>query len=254
MRLLVWNDGAVVEASQFRLDKPYVMQRIHTLGHKAYNLAKHIELLRESSMSQFGFASLCGVLDAERIISKLLELSRVTHRLSCPVAMRITSDGALSFEVESPLYEAGMSLKARRFIGVEMPMMLTECSSQSSVTVAIEAMGESMVTKRGGDIPIWVDETGNVVSLPWKPIFVVYKGRVYTPQEFHSVEYQTVKEALTRLNIELAVCDFPFDSLLEVDEVFFVDVMATTSLFSIKQHRLLSVVTSRITSRMEPKI
>ena len=250
----MWNDGQVIEASQLRLEKPYVMQRIHTLGHKVYNVARHIEQLREASISLFGFASLCGPADAERIIAKLLELSRVTPRLSCPVAMRIDCEGALSFEVESPLYDAGMSLKAKRLVGVGVNMPEFNHLYQSSASIAIDALTQAMASKRGGNVPIYVNSEGNIISHSWNPIFVVYSGRVYTPAAFTSVEYLVAKEAIESLGLELVVRDLPYVSLQRVDEVFFVDTMAVTSLFAVEKHRLLSVVTSRITSRMEPTI
>lgn len=254
MRLLVWNDGQVIEASQLRLEKPYVMQRIHTLGHKVYNVARHIEQLREASISLFGFASLCGPADAERIIVKLLELSRVTPRLSCPVAMRIDCDGALSFEVEPPLYDAGMSLKAKRLVGVGVNMPEFNHLYQSSASIAIDALTQAMASKRGGNVPIYVNSEGNIISHSWNPIFVVYSGRVYTPTAFTSVEYLVAKEAIESLGLELIVRDMPYESLQRVDEVFFVNTMAVSSLFAVEKHRLLSVVTSRITSRMEPTV
>ena len=253
MKLLVWNDGGVVEASSFSLDKPYVMQRIHTLGYKAFNIAKHIELLREDSMRMFGFASLCGPLDAMRIIEKLLELSRVSPRLSCPVAMRLSVDGALSFEVETPLFDAGMQLRARRYSGVDIVMPMPETACQTSVSVAIDAMAESVISKRGGDIAVWCDNNGNVISLPWRPLFAIHNGRVYTPCEYSTVEYMAVAEAINKLSIELNVRTIPVDSLERMDEIFMADVMAVSSLSSIKNHRLLSAITSRVVDKMEPK-
>ena len=253
MKLLVWNDGSVIEASQFRLDKPYVMQRIHTLGHKVWNIAKHIELLREDSMRMFGFASLCGAADAKRIVERLLELSRVSPRLSCPVVMRLTYDGALSFEVEMPLYDAGIHLRARRFSGVEIPMNIPETMSQTSLSVATDAMVSAIIEKRGGDVAIWVDGVGDVISLPWRPIFAIHSGRVYTPCAYNTVEYLNVVEAISRLNLELIIRNIPIDSLQRMDEVFLADVMAVSSLSTVKKHRLLSVVTTRIVSKMEPK-
>ena len=250
----MWNDGQVIEASQLRLDRPYVMQRIHTLGHKVYNVARHIEQLREASISLFGFASLCGPADAERIITKLLELSRVTPRLSCPVAMRIDCDGMLSFEVEAPLYDMGMSLKAKRLVGVGVSMPAFNHLYQSSASIAIDALTQAMASKRGGNVPIYVNSDGNIISHSWNPIFVVYNGRVYTPSAFTSVEYLVVKEAIESLGLELIVRDMPYESLQRVDEVFFVDAMSVSSLFAVEKHRLLSVVTSRITSRMEPTV
>ena len=254
MRLLVWNDGQVVEATQFRLARPYVMQRIHTLGHKVYNIQRHIEQLRQASITLWGFATLCGAADAERIIIKLLELSRVTPRLSCPVAMRIDCDGALSFEIESPLYDAGMSLRSKRVSGVGVEMAMPNILYQTSASIAIDAMAQTMASKRGGDTPIYLNSEGNICSQPWRPIFVVFNGRVYTPSAYESVEYLVAKEAMECLGIELVVRDMPYESLQRVDEVFFVDTMAVTPLVSIGKHRLLSVVTSRITSRMEPTI
>ena len=103
-------------------------------------------------------------------------------------------------------------------------------------------------------MPIYVNSEGNIISQPWSPIFVVFNGRVYTPVAHSSVEYMVAKEAIESLGLELVVRDLPYASLQRVDEVFFVDTMAVTSLFAVEKHRLLSVVTSRITSRMEPTI
>lgn len=253
MKLLVWNDGRVIEASQFRLDRPYVMQRIHTLGHKVYNISAHVEMLREDSMRMFGFASLCCAADAKHIVERLLELSRVSPRLSCPVVMRLTSDGALSFEVEKPLYDTGIQLRARRFSGVEIPMHTPDTMCQTSVSVATDAMVSAIVEKRGGDVAIWVDAAGDVISLPWRPIFAIYSGRIYTPCAYNTVEYSSVVEAINRLNLELIIRNIPIGSLQRMDEVFLADVMAVSSLSAVKKHRLLSVVTTRIVSKMEPK-
>ena len=253
MKLLVWNDGLVVEAAMFRLDRPYIMQRIHTLGYKPYNVARHVALLREETMRVFGFASLCSAADAERIITKLLELSRVSRQLSCPVAMRVDACGALSFEVEAPLYVGGISLRAKRFTGVDVVMNAPETLCQSSVSVAVDAMVDAVVEKRGGDMPIWTDADGSVISLPWRPLFTIFNGKVYTPCQYDTVEYISVVEAIKRLNLELTVRMIPIESLQRMDELFVADVMSVLSFSTINKHRLLSVVTSRIADKMEPK-
>ena len=115
---MAWCDGRVVEAQAFRPTSPYVLHRIHTLNYKAYDLARHIVLMRDASISLFGFASLCTVQDAERIIEQLLHISRVPRSFSCPVAMRLNSLGELSFEVEEPTFYSGMSLRVIRPKGV----------------------------------------------------------------------------------------------------------------------------------------
>ena len=99
-----------------------------------------------------------------------------------------------------------------------------------------------------------MDLEGSIISLPWRPIFVISNGRVFTPQQFDTVEYANVKNAIENLKMELVVRDIPYSSLSRADEVFFADSIAVSSLFSIEKHRLLSVVTTRITSRMEPMI
>lgn len=254
MKLLVWNDGSVVEASQFSLDRPYIMQRIHTLGYKAYNIAHHIELMRAESIRAFGFASLCGAADAMRLIEKLLERSRVSPRLSTPVAMRLTADGELSFEVEMPLYSSGMELRAKRFKGVDIPMVAPDTMCQTSVSVAIDDMVSAVAKKRGGDMPIWTDANGDVISLPWRPLFSIFNGKVYTPCEYPTVEYLGVVEAIKRIELELQVRNIPIASLERMDEIFVADAMSVLSLSSVKKHRLLSTVTTRIVGKMEPKI
>lgn len=246
MRLLVWNDGAVVEASQFSLDHPYVMQRIHTLNYKAFNVARHIGVLRDDSIKLFGFASLCTAADAERIITKLLELSRVAPNLSTPVVMRLSSNGSLSFEVEAPIYNSGIYLRAKRYCGATITMTPPETMSQTSVTVATENMANVVVERRGGEYAIWCDAEGNVISLPWRPMFAIYNNRVYTPCEYDTVEYVNVAKAIKSLNLELIVRTIPVASLERMDELFFADVMTVYSLSTIKKHRLLSVLTTRI--------
>lgn len=249
----MWNDGAVIEASQFSLDSPYIMQRVHTLGHRAYNLNRHIMLMREASMRYFGFASLCTSEDAERIISKLLELSRVTPLLSVSVVMRLDVMGGLSFEVEMPTYNSGVSHNTKRFTGVAIPANAPFHTIPSSVTIAIDDMIDGTTLQYGGDMAIWVDANNNVISRPWRPLFAAHRNRIYTPEVFDTVEYVSVVEAIARCGLELQVRDISFDALQRMEEVFVADIMSVSSIVNIKKSRLLSVVTSRIVSKMEPK-
>ncbi len=252
MKLLVWNDGRVVEASEFRLTSPYVMQRIHTLGHCAYNVSRHLSLLNDTAISLFSFATLCRVADAERIISKLLDASRVSRSLSCPVVMRINVLGELSFEVEQPILYEGYAVRAKRLALAPLTMPMPDTISPTSVTLAIDAMADSRVRSVGGDMALWLDDHGEVISRPWMPIFAVYRGKVYTPSEYDSVEYVVTRDAIRRANIELVIHPLTVDSLMRMEEVFMVDAMGITSAASLKEHRLLSVVASRIADKMEP--
>ena len=252
MRLLVWDDGCVVEASQFSLHHPYVLQRIHTIGYKAYNLERHVALMRDASIALFGFASLCRVEDAARIIRGLLEASRVSLSLSCPVAMRLESSGRLSFEVEMPSFTAGCYLRASRPVAALIRASMPQSVVQTSVTVAIDAMTDSRIVGYG-DVALWLDDADELISCPWRPVFGVYGGRVYTSAEYESVEYVMARDAIRRLGMELEVRSIPLNALIHMDEVFIVDVMGVTSVLSIKEHRLLSMATSRIADRMEPK-
>lgn len=246
MRLMAWNDGCVVEVKDFHLDSPYILQRVHTLDYRAYNVSRHLMLLRDCSIEIFGFASLCGVADAERIITKLLEMSRVSRRLSTPVAMRLDSHGHLSFEVEKPILYEGYSVRAKRISLAPLTMPYPEYLSQTSVSVAVDAMADSRIVKDGGDAALWVDTAGNAISRPWLPLFAVYGGRVYTPMEYDTVEYAVTSDAIRRAGIELVVRPLSVASLMRMDELFMVDAMGVTSVASIAEHRLLSVVTARI--------
>ena len=251
--MLVWSDGRVVDASEFRLSRPFILQRIHTLGYKAYNVTQHIDIMRRASIELFGFASLCRAEDAERIIEQLTKLSRISPTLSCTVAMRLTSEGELSFEVEQPSYYSGASLSVRRPKGVFYMVSQIEDISQTSVTIAQDAMYDARVQDRG-DMAILVDFRNEVLSRPWLPIFAVFHNVVYTPTEHNSVEYTIVRDALQRAGIELVVRSIPVESLLRMDEVFVADVMGLTSFASIEESRLLSVVAMHIATKMEPKL
>lgn len=253
MRLLAWKDGNVIEAAKLSLEHPYVMQRVHSLNHKAYSVAHHVEVLREASMRLFGFASRCGAADAQRIIDKLLEHSRVSPSLSTPIAMRIDCTGELTFEVEAPLYNTGIYLRAKRLVGETIQMEAPTVNCQTSATIATDAMAHAIVKWHGGDTPIWVDSNNYVISLPWQPIFTIHNNKVYTPSKLNTVEYTNVAQALRRQELDLIVRDIPADSLQRMNEIFLADIMAVTSLSAIKNNRLLSVVTSRIVDKMEPK-
>lgn len=252
MRLLVWNDGRVEEASQFRCPQSYVLQRIHTIGYKASNIHRHIMLLRVSSAEMFGFMSLCDAEDASKIISKLLELSRVSPTFSCAVAMRLDAEGHLSFEVEYPTYYEGASLRAKRLRGAIFCTMPPMSLMQNSVTVAMDAMSEGRI--RGfGDMPVWVDANNEVISRPWRPIFTVYHNRVYTPAEYDSVEFFVARQAIAAAGLELVVHPLPLNSLKRMDEIFEVDIMGVTSLYAIDDHRLLFMTTTQVAAHMQPK-
>lgn len=253
MKLLVWSDGRVVEAKEFRLSSPFVLQRIHTLGYKAYNVANHIEVMRRASMDLFGFASLCRAEDAERIIAQLTQLSRISPNLSCTVAMRLSSEGELSFEVEQPSYYSGATLSVKRPKGLFLVAPEPEYISQNSVTIALDAMYDARVQDRG-DVAVLVDFRREVISRPWLPIFAVFHNVVYTPAEYETVEYRLVRDAIKSAGIEFVVRPIPMEALLRMDEVFVADVMGLTSLSSIEESRLLSVVATLVASRMEPKL
>ncbi|MBQ8367189.1 MAG: hypothetical protein IJX40_05575 [Alistipes sp.] len=249
MKLMAWDDGRVVETKDFRLPYPYVLQRVHTLDYQPYNVSRHLMLLRDASIALFGFATLCSVADAERIITRLLNLSRVSRKLSTPVAMRLDALGHLSFEVEQTILYEGYSLRAKRISLATLTMPLPEYMSQTSVSVAVDAMADSRVAG-SADAALWVDDKGAVISRPWMPLFAVYGGRVYTPAEYDTVEYIVTRDAIRRVGAELIVHPMTVASLKRMDEVFIVDAMGVTSVATIEEHRLLSMITARIADNM----
>ena len=251
MKLLVWNDGQVVEVSNFVRPASYVLQRIHTIGYRAYHVSRHILIMREATARLYGYMSLCKVEDVERIITKLLELSRVSPLLSCAVAMRLDPYGHLSFEVEMPTYYEGMTMRAKRLRAVSIIAEKSEELAQTSVTVAIDDMCDSRILGRG-DIALWVDGKSNVISRPWRPIFAIYRGRVYTPQEFESVEYVATCKAIKALDLKLEVRSIPLSVLLKMDEVFMVDIMGVSSFVSVDKRQMFYVNTSQIAGCIEP--
>ena len=254
MKRLAWIDGMVVEASQLRWDEPYVMQRIHTLGGRAYNVDAHLFVLREASEYMFTFASLITSASVERIVAKLLDCAYAPVECSVPVVMRLYADGSLSFEVENPTYGRGVYLRAKRYVGVEiehslpMPIMV-----QSSESCAADVMADRRVSFLGGDVALWVDVEGNLISRPWMPLFVYYQGVVFTPEEFHSVEYRMASKAITAAGYDLRVRAISGSALTIIDELFLVDVMGVSSLGAARKHRLQSSVAIRVAKKMEPK-
>lgn len=254
MRYIAWVDGRVVEASQLRLDTPYVMQRIHTLRGEAHNANIHVAIMREASEIMFGFSSLITADDVVRIVSKLVECANAPIDYSVPVVMRLDALGVLSFEIETPTFGCGVYLRARRCAGVEIKHVVpVPIVAQSSESVAVDAMTERRVAYQGGDVAICVDDADNVVSRPWAPIFVFYKGRLFTPVEYPTIEYRMVAKAAKRVGVELVVHAIPTSALERMDEIFVVDIMGVTSLSSIRKHRLRSSLAIRLANAMEPK-
>ena len=251
MRYLAWIDGRVVEASKLPHNEPFVMQRIHTLNHAVYNAYAHIFVMRETSGELFGFQTLATGGDVERIVAKLLEVANAPLSCSVPVVMRLYVSGALSFEVEEPMFGEGVYLRAKRLTGVAVERHASNYLAQTSESIAMDAIADCSVRQHGGDIAIWVDASGNVISHPWRPIFVYHKGVIFTPQEFYTAEYRMATSAIESASMRLAVRDIPFKALARVDEVFLVDIMGVTALSSVLRHRLLSAIAQRVTDRME---
>ena len=254
MRLLAWLDGAVFEAERLRIEHPFVQQRIHTLRGIAFNLEHHIEVLRRSTEQLYGIATLCGAKDAQRIISKLVDRSRVGNSLSVPVVMRHDAMGGLSFEVEKPTYGVGGYLRAKREVGTPYTMNQPTVEAATEASVALDNMADYAVRHLGGDRAIWVNSEGMLLSRPWQPIYVYYKKCWFTPKRYDSVEYAVMKRAIEAAGHKLLVRDIPESALDIVDEVFVGDIMGISSFSSIKNRRLLSSITNRIASKMEPKI
>lgn len=254
MRLLAWLDGGVFEAEKLRVDLPFVMQRIHTLGGEAFNVERHIDVLRRSSEELFGFASVCSARDVRRIIGRLVELSRVSSVLSVPVVMRLDAEGSLSFEVEQPTFGTGGYLRAKRESGTPYVMTQPVIMSQTKASVALDDMADYAVHHKGAERAIWVSESGELISRPWRPIFLYYKQCWFTPKRYESVEFEVAERAIKAAGGKVVVRDIPESALEIVDEAFVLDIMGISSFATIKNHRLLSSQTTRIASMMEPKI
>lgn len=250
MRLLAWVDAKVVEAQDVCFDVPYVMQRVHTLGWRAANVDRHLALLREASEELFGFASLCGVGDARRIIEKLLESSRVTQNYSVPVAIRLDCRGVLSFVVEPPTFGAGCYLRAKRPNGVTLRMPLPECDVPTSASVAQDAMSECRVAIYGGERALWKDDETMLISRPWLPLFAVYGDTVYTPSMHRSVEFDMTRRAIEAAGYNLEVRQIPESALQRMEELFVVDIMGVSAYGEIGGHKLLSAAAKRIAERI----
>ncbi len=233
------------------LDTPYVMQRVHTLGGRAAHVSEHLELLAEASESNFGFVSLCKVGDARRIISRLLEASRVTPNYSVPVAMRIDARGVLSFEVERPTFGAGLYLRAKRPIGVTVQANPIHDVVQSSVSVAMDAFIESRVAMYGGERALWIDAHGELLSRPWQPVFALFRDTVYTPLEQRSVEYMVATEAIRKAGFHLVVRPIHESVLTRMEELFVVDIMGVSAYAEVGEHKLLSAAAKRIAERAQ---
>lgn len=251
MRLLAWIDGRVVDASELRHDAPFVMQRVHTLSRTIYHIDEHLEILRYDSERLFGLASLCSSEDARDIIASLLDNSRVSMSLSTPVVIRLNCRGELSFTVETPTFGAGIYLRAKRFEGVVYECDKPNTLTQTSVTLANDEFVDRSVRMFGGDRAIWVAKSLNLISRPWQPIFVAHRNRVYTPEEFDTVEYRLAKTAIQRAGFDIVVRDIPAGSLEQVDEIFVVDIMSVSAFSRIGNHRLLSTVSARVAKKME---
>lgn len=252
MRRLAWIDGRVVESQMVPTGEPYVMQRIHTLQGRAYNVSRHVALLRDATEEMFGFAPLIGVEEVERIIGQLLRDSYATMQVSIPVVMRIGSRGEHIFILESPTFGVGAYLRAKRITVAPVYYRATLGECPTSVSVAHDAMLDCSSRINGGERALPITDDGYVVSRAWSPLFVVADGVVYTPMEHHSVEYLMAHAAIVAAGFRLVVCPIPLSLLDKVDELLYVDVMGISSCAKIGNHRLTSSAAVRIAEKMLP--
>jgi hypothetical protein len=133
-----------------------------------------------------------------------------------------------------------------------MTQPTTEAETQASV--ALDSMADYAVRHIGGQRAIWIDGNGYLLSRPWQPIFVYYKRCWFTPKRYNSVEYGVIARAIEAAGYRLYVRDIPESALELVDEMFVGDIMGISSFSSVKEHRLLSSITTHIASKMEPKL
>lgn len=253
MKHLAWIDGRVVEASELRLDEPFVMQRIHTLAGRSYNVARHIEILRHDSELLFGFASLYKAAEVEQIIAELLRMGCAPAMFSCPVDMSLNGRGELSFVVGNPTFGRGAYHRSIRYVAQCVTGNVSTSVAQTSESLAVDAMAGRRVRMYGAERALLLDENRYLISRPWMPVFVVYRGKIYTPVEFESVEFEVAREAIESAGIELYVANVSEAALMKADEVFVVDIMGVTSMSSIANHSLLYMTASRVAKYMSPK-
>lgn len=253
MKHLAWIDGRVVEASELRSDEPFVMQRIHTLAGRSFNVARHIEVLRNDSELLFGFASLYEAAEVEQIIAELLRLSCASAMFSCPVDMSLNGRGELSLTIGKPTFGRGAYHRSIRYVARCIMGNKPTSVAQTSESLAADAMADRRVRMYGADRALLLDENRSLISRPWMPVFVVYRGKIYTPAEFASVEFEVAREAVVRAGIELYIADVSEAALMKSDEIFVVDIMGVTSMSSVANHSLLYMTASRVAKYMLPK-
>lgn len=251
MRLLAWLDGEVFDAYKLRINVPFVMQRIHTLAGRCSNLEQHINILRRSSAELFGFATVCSASDAQRIIGRLVELSRVAETLSVPVVMRLDADARLSFEVEEPTFGCGRYLRAKREFGMPLIMPEPRFDAQTKSSVEIDAEADVTVRQLGAHRAVWISEEGVLLSRPWQPIFIYYRECWFTPKRYDTVEFMVIERAIQRLGGSLLIRTIPESLLEDIDEMFASDSLGITSYSRVGNHRLLSSVTNKIAQLLE---
>lgn len=252
MKHLAWIDGRVVEASELRLDEPFVMQRIHTLAGRSFNVARHIEVLRHDSELLFGFATLYKASEVEQIIAELLRLSCASAMFSCPVDISLNGRGELSLTVGKPTFGRGAYHRSIRFVAQCITGNVPTTIAQTSESLAADAMANRRVRMYGADRALLLDENRYLISRPWMPVFVVYRGKIYTPTEFSSVEFEVAREAIIGAGVELYIADVSETALMNADEIFMVDIMGVTSMSSVANHSLLYMTASRVARYMSP--
>lgn len=252
MKYLTSVDGRVCDLSELRSDLPYVMQRIHTLHGRAYNVEHHLALLCEASAELLGFTPLVDADKVRAAVAELLDMAHAPTRFSVPVAMRLNSRGEHILIVERPTFGAGAYLRAKR-VDVAPVVCHTQFDEwESSASVAYDAMLDHRSYARGGERAIPVSEAGYVLSRPWLLTLVVAGDTVYSPSEHHSVEYAVARRAVEAAGMHFVVRPIPLALLDRADEILFIDIMGIIAATKIGDHRLSFSAAIRLAQQMQP--
>lgn len=246
-----WVDGRTVETWQLPATRPYVTERVHTIGYRARRIDEHLAVMRAASETMFGFSSILRAGEAERIAAGLLARNAMTRTLSCPVRLRLTAKAELIVECEEPTFGAGCYLRAMMPAAASLRYDVPPWDCRSSMNEEIASAADRIVCMSGADTAIRIDSDDMVVGRPWSPLFLVRERYVFTPCAYASVEYAMAVEAIARSGLSLHVRRFTAQALEYADELFTVDVMGMTAYSRIDGRRLSSTMAARVASFME---
>ncbi len=229
----------------------YIYQNIHTLNHKAYFVAQHLDYLNRSAKELFGTTLPLSARQLEVQISQLLSANRLTRNATIKVELALDVSGDYTLRCDEPTIYAGYVMRSLRPTAVCVPANMPLSPHSTSATIATRLFADAIARTKGYHIAIIAERDGGIAMEPCSPLFIIKGYTMHTAEGCRSVEVELAERAATLSGLQVEHHRLMIADLADADEVIMVDWQGVSAISEFAKRPYMDILAHNIAKELE---